>query len=733
MGKEDETAVENAGNPEATMNALDESFQEEIVQNSTNQDEVIQEDVVQEKTIQDGKDKKKEKKKCLNFNKIYLIAFIVLNLVNAFLITSPYLEENMLTYQYDIFMIANSLIGNLSCIIMFVGIGQMIFKKKKSFNMYLMIITGVLCLFLFGIGIFCNYYGMMFGFEALENFGSDGGGDAFIFFVKSLPDVMKMSSPIFFLALLIMLVAYIVYCKKVKKETFVEAEAPRRQVKLGLSVTLLGLFFLVFSTCIYNTSNKDTWFEYNANDLHSVQGNGVYSHFASEIGRYTLDVKKKINKDDKEKALSIIEEQGQGLDTNAYTNMFKDKNLLLIQMESINNFLIGLEVKVDGKWVEITPNMNKLVKENIYFDNFYTSVGMGNTSDAEFSAMTGLYPIGYTYTVFDYPDRTYEALPRLFEAKGYNAFSVHANSEKFYDRGKCHKQMYGFQEHYGEEKLNVTEDNKVHEWLSDEAMLTQAVDKMYEQNKANNNKSFCFAVTITNHTPFNEPKNAISKDKWFANKDNIMSKDLKLNNSHILNNLFKGYLEYVCYTDFAIGKAMDRLKELGMYDDTVIMMYGDHGIVSKIYDMFYDYPELFRNEINPIIKKDHKRSEQKLLELQMLNEIPFIIANPSLSQQTIHLTRSEDNIKSTVSNMFGLDARFVFNRDCFSDEHELCYSPKTEVVYFDGLVINTRNKKGVYVNSSKEYNIKDIVKGYRFKRDLNDKILNYDLLKDFIS
>ena len=65
----------------------------------------------------------------------------------------------------------------------------------------------------------------------------------------------------------------------------------------------------------------------------------------------------------------------------------KGKNLIIIQMESFQEFLVDL--KIDGK--EITPNINKLARESQYFPNFYQNVGQGNTSDAEFVVNTSFY------------------------------------------------------------------------------------------------------------------------------------------------------------------------------------------------------------------------------------------------------------------------------------------------------------------------------------------------------
>ena len=74
----------------------------------------------------------------------------------------------------------------------------------------------------------------------------------------------------------------------------------------------------------------------------------------------------------------------------AYFGADKGKNVIIIQMESFQNFLIGL--KLDGQ--EITPNMNKLAGENFYYDNFYTMVGSGTTADAEYVVNTSLVCAG---------------------------------------------------------------------------------------------------------------------------------------------------------------------------------------------------------------------------------------------------------------------------------------------------------------------------------------------------
>jgi phosphoglycerol transferase MdoB-like AlkP superfamily enzyme len=85
----------------------------------------------------------------------------------------------------------------------------------------------------------------------------------------------------------------------------------------------------------------------------------------------------------------------------------KGKNLIVVQVESLQNFVVG--AKING--VEITPNLNKLAGDSIYFNNFYSQTSGGNTSDAEFMMNTSLYPISQGSAYFVYPTNKYISFP----------------------------------------------------------------------------------------------------------------------------------------------------------------------------------------------------------------------------------------------------------------------------------------------------------------------------------
>lgn len=105
--------------------------------------------------------------------------------------------------------------------------------------------------------------------------------------------------------------------------------------------------------------------------------------------------------------------KGRKYDTNKYTNVFEDMNVIFIHMESIQNFLIDL--KVNG--VEITPNINKLSKEGMYFSKFYPQISIGTSSDSEFTLSTGLLPNSLGTVFVNYYNRKYETMENAFKEK----------------------------------------------------------------------------------------------------------------------------------------------------------------------------------------------------------------------------------------------------------------------------------------------------------------------------
>ncbi|HEX7056377.1 MAG TPA: LTA synthase family protein, partial [Bacilli bacterium] len=77
----------------------------------------------------------------------------------------------------------------------------------------------------------------------------------------------------------------------------------------------------------------------------------------------------------------------------------KGKNVMIVQLESFQNFMIGKTVNGE----EITPNLNRLKSEMLYFSRHYTMIGQGHTSDAEFTVNTSLHPLPVGSVYVRYP------------------------------------------------------------------------------------------------------------------------------------------------------------------------------------------------------------------------------------------------------------------------------------------------------------------------------------------
>ena len=76
------------------------------------------------------------------------------------------------------------------------------------------------------------------------------------------------------------------------------------------------------------------------------------------------------------------------------------KNLIVIQVESLQGFAVGLHVG----GVEVAPNINRLAKESLYFPKTYNQTASGNSSDAEFMVNTSLFPTSKGVDTFALPE-----------------------------------------------------------------------------------------------------------------------------------------------------------------------------------------------------------------------------------------------------------------------------------------------------------------------------------------
>lgn len=296
----------------------------------------------------------------------------------------------------------------------------------------------------------------------------------------------------------------------------------------------------------------------------------------------------------------------------------KDKNIIFVQLEAFLNFPIGL--KIDGQ--EITPNLNKLVNESIYFENFYQQIGTGTTSDAEFITNTSVHPVGDVAMSYVTRNNDVPSLVRILNDKEYETVTFHTNDVYFWDRNFLY-QALGYDRYYDEQFFGT--DNYISFGSSDEILYEKTVPEL-KRISDGGNKFFASVVSMSSHHPYRLPEEYHQIDLPDEFDDSK----------------FGRYLISVNYADYALGKFMDDLKAKGLYEDTLFVFYGDH----------YALP--IKNENDALLFEKYTNTTYSDY-LDKYN-IPLIIHIPwQKEQKTVELVGGQVDTMPTVLNLIGIN------------------------------------------------------------------------------
>jgi phosphoglycerol transferase MdoB-like AlkP superfamily enzyme len=276
----------------------------------------------------------------------------------------------------------------------------------------------------------------------------------------------------------------------------------------------------------------------------------------------------------------------------------KGKNIIAIQFESLENIIINQSYYNS----EITPNINKLLKSSIYFNNIYEQVRDGNSSDAELMFNTSIYPLNNGSTFLRFSDNNYNSLPYLLNVYGYTSIAVHGDDKEFWNRDRVFPSL-GFDDYVYEENFIYKELEGM--GISDESLFLQS----FEELKKINDPFYLYIITLTSHMPFN-----ISENNKFLN---LPYNDYSCN-----------YLQSIHYTDKVFGEFYKKLDENGYLDNTVLIIYGDHEGINKYYDTY--------------LPKNY-------------GEIPFIIHIPGIEGFEMNKIGGQVDMMPTLLYLLGID------------------------------------------------------------------------------
>ncbi|WP_243122837.1 LTA synthase family protein [Haloimpatiens lingqiaonensis] len=334
--------------------------------------------------------------------------------------------------------------------------------------------------------------------------------------------------------------------------------------------------------------------------------NDIFVYF-DECKQYVL------SESEKKEIKQWYDEKQENLPDNKYKGIFKGKNLIVLQVESLETFMIGK--KINGQ--EITPNINKLLKESMYFPNVHEQVWNGTSSDCDLMINTSVSPVRSGSTFFRYPGNKYNSLPNLLENRGYSTLAIHPDKGAYWNWMQA---LYSIGFNKCIDEASFKGDEFIGLGISDGTYLKQVVPMISKQKKP----FYTFMVTLTSHCPFELPSNL---------------KELNLEKRFEGTKLGASFQAFH-YTDKHIGLFLENIdKEIGL-DNTVVVITGDHTGVHKFY----------QDEISKI-----KPSELWWAEKNM--KVPLIIYSKGSKGQVININGGQLDIMPTVAYLMGIEEK----------------------------------------------------------------------------
>ena len=374
-------------------------------------------------------------------------------------------------------------------------------------------------------------------------------------------------------------------------------------------------------------------------------------------------LKNKPNEEDINEINEWLEWNKEDVPDNEYKGIAKGKNVVFLQIEALEDFIINQEVY--GQ--EVTPYMNKLVKDGLYFNNIHEQNNAGNSIDMDMMASSGVLPLGDSITYLTHPEVKYKSLPRILGENGYTSVLTHAERAGDWNWAEAGSVSAGYEELWDIREYEI--DEYAGFGLSDRSLYTQFT------NKISNLKEPFMAVvpTLTSHGPFD-----------------IAEKYRELDLPEELDkNRLGGYFQSIHYADKQIGLFFKLLEEKGLIDDTIVVIYGDHGGIHKYYMEDVEATDM---------PGDWWKENEK--------QIPLIIYGKDIPAKTISNVGGQIDIMPTVSYLLGVDTGNVqMGRNLLTTER-------------DATVI----KGGIVVGNPTEEEKKRLEQAY----DIADKIIKND-------
>lgn len=572
-------------------------------------------------------------------------------------------------------------IADLGSVLLLLSVLTLFPKHKRGFLLYA--VDWLFTITLFADLIYFRYFGDVISLPVLSQMGQIGA------IWESVFSLIGFTDGIYFLDLLLFIPLWQLG-KQFKKESL------HISLKKRLGGAFL-LFFLGFSLVSIRAVGlkKEMGKSIFTNILDQtflVQNIGILNFHLFDI--YNFSKKKLLSSPPDKTQMAEVQnwfkEKEKKLSPEPkYFGVATGQNLIVVQVEALQGFVINR--LIDGQ--EITPHLNRLLTQSLYFPNFYYQTALGNTSDAEFATQVSFFPAKQGAAYFQYAQNYFRSLAKVLKEEGYTTLAMHAYKPSYWNRVNMYRSL-GFETFLSRDDFQ--HDELVGWGLGDASFLRQAAQKLNEVSQP----FYAFLVTLSSHHPY----------QAFAESSNL--KVGKYEGTFLGN-----YLKAIHYADAALGSFIQELKKYGLWDNSVVVIYGDHsGIDQSNKEELLEFLNLPADE----------------LTWACLQKVPLFIHLPGEKLAgNYEIAGGQVDLFPTLLNLLGIKPTLAMGQD-------LLNAQEGKVIFRNG---SFTNGKFFYLSSNNTlYDIatgeKLPVEGFRGEIQeaqkalwISDLVLDHDLLK----
>lgn len=432
---------------------------------------------------------------------------------------------------------------------------------------------------------------------------------------------------------------------------------------------------------------------------------------------------------------------------NEYTGIFKGKNVIFVQLEGMDSWLIT---------PEDTPNIHAMMDNSIVYNNHYSYyTGGGSTFNSELAVSTGyVTPISFTKNPYSFDRNSFPySLPRKMKEAGYSANAFHMNTGEYYNRYGNYRN-WGYDNYY-----SLMDDGEYTDasYQLDRELINNEFfyEKLFKQEQP----FMHYIITYTPHTPFKMSSDTgqlikAEKERQEAEAEALENgaaegevqteaqseaqheaqPDAQADTQATVPETVEGETVegeepvgdnvqeeepepgeeevarlFAAETDYMMGLLLQALEDNGLLKNTIIVAYADH--------------YLYTLNDKTILDK-YKNTENNLI-----NQTPFFIWSHNMDRQEVDKVNSQIDILPTVLNMMGIsyNDEWYIGRDIM-DPSRKGYVFFSDYSWYDGVnyvengdVTNNTEADAQYIADTNA-DINNLIRK-------NDLTLKYDFLK----